>query len=123
MRTDTHPVFVDQPLFEWRGTRWCHMWSADLEALHDLAARIGLRREWFQQPPKANWLHYDVTVERRTVALRLGAVETDKYGAVEHVARLRGDLAKAQRILDLRVKLGLDPTGIVSARPVQMNLF
>ncbi|MCX7934071.1 MAG: DUF4031 domain-containing protein [Planctomycetota bacterium] len=55
------------------GHLWCHMWSDDLEALHLMAARIGLRREWFQN--RAGFPHYDLLPPRRAAALRLGAVE------------------------------------------------
>lgn len=74
------------------------MWSEDVEALHDMARRIGMRRSWFQEPPHAAWLHYDVTVERRVRAIALGALVTDRYGGLEHAARLRGDEATVLRI-------------------------
>lgn len=85
------------------------MWSTDIDALHEMARRIGMRREWFQGPPKANWFHYDVTVERRARAIRLGAVATDKYGAREHVARLAGDEETIARIARLRARAPATP--------------
>lgn len=46
-----------------------------LQALHDLAARIGLRREWFQAHPRHP--HYDLTASKRPAAIAAGAVEVD----------------------------------------------
>jgi hypothetical protein len=45
-----------------------------VEALHLMAAAIGLRRSWFQEPPKASTPHYDLVESKREAALRAGAV-------------------------------------------------
>lgn len=51
----------------------CHLTTdGPLDELHAFAARIGLRREWFQNHPLAP--HYDLTVGRRARALAEGAV-------------------------------------------------
>ena len=51
----------------------CHLTIVDepLENLHAFAARIGLKRAWFQDHPLAP--HYDLTPGRREAALRAGA--------------------------------------------------
>lgn len=55
---------------------WCHMVSdTSEEELHAFAARLGLKREWAQLRPKASAAHYDLTPRRRTLAVKLGAVE------------------------------------------------
>jgi hypothetical protein len=63
--------------------RWSHLTADTDEELHAFAARLGLRREWFQpntRRPEAN--HYDVTDALRDEAIRLGAVaETIRDGA------------------------------------------
>lgn len=46
----------------------------DLETLHKFAARIGMRKSWFQSPPKASWPHYDLNASKRGLAIRMGAV-------------------------------------------------
>lgn len=47
-----------------------HMMSdSDADELHKLAARIGMKREWFQKD------HYDVPIFRRAMAIQHGAVE------------------------------------------------
>lgn len=56
------------------GHRWCHLWcDGNVDALHALAARIGLRRAWFQD--KKDFPHYDLTPQRRAAAVKAGAVE------------------------------------------------
>lgn len=50
-----------------------HLWSPDRDALHALAQRAGLRREWFQDRPRL--YHYDaMTATKRAACLRAGAV-------------------------------------------------
>lgn len=51
----------------------CHLTvhGGDLEALHALAADVGMRRSWFQA---GRVPHYDLTALRRERALKLGAV-------------------------------------------------
>ena len=56
------------------GKASCHL-STDgpIEELHAFAARIGLKRAWFQDDPK--YPHYDLTPARRAAAVKAGAVE------------------------------------------------
>ena len=52
---------------------YCHMTvdDVDLQPLHDFAARLGLRREWFKEGTVP---HYSLSRSQRQQALRLGAV-------------------------------------------------
>ena len=62
-------VYVDDMRARFRGHIMCHM-IADAEAeLHDMAARIGIARRWYQGD------HYDVTLDHRSLAVTLGAAE------------------------------------------------
>lgn len=83
-------VYVDAAIHEWRGKRWAHLFSEDLDYLHEFAKRLGLLRGWFQKPPRASWPHYDVTAPKRLRALSLGAVEADRYQTVIIAYRLQG---------------------------------
>jgi hypothetical protein len=59
-----------------RYKRWSHMVSdVGEEELHAFAARLGLKRTWFQCRPKASAAHYDITPPKRALAVKLGAVE------------------------------------------------
>lgn len=97
-------VYVDQPMFLYRGQKYCHVWADNLDELHAAAQAAGLRREWFQQPPKASWEHYDCAPRIRANLIAAGAVETDKYGAAEFVARQEGDQRKLDQIARCRAK-------------------
>lgn len=59
--------------------RWSHLISdnPDLTELHDFAARIGLRRTWFQTGRHAYRPHYDVTDSKREAAIAAGATPID----------------------------------------------
>jgi len=59
----------------------CHMFTdeIDLSELHAIAARIGMRREWFQD--KAAAPHYDLRPDFRDAAIRAGAISVDRRRA------------------------------------------
>lgn len=71
------PVYVDSARIRAKLGRWPANWShlvADTEEeLHEFAAALGLRREWFQGHTRIP--HYDVTDEKRKEAIARGAVE------------------------------------------------
>lgn len=54
------------------GHRWSHLFTdqQDQTELHEMAARIGLKRSWHQGD------HYDVVPSKRAAAVKHGAVET-----------------------------------------------
>lgn len=63
----------------WRHLKSCHLFcDGDLQELHQFAARLGLKREWFQD--HASLPHYDLTERKRQRAILLGAasVGSDK---------------------------------------------
>jgi hypothetical protein len=67
-------VFVDEPIWEWRGRRWCHLTADTTPELHAFAARLGLLRQWFQSKPDRPWHdHYDLPEEIRVQAVACGA--------------------------------------------------
>jgi Protein of unknown function (DUF4031) len=69
--------------------RWSHLTVGpddDIGELHALAARIGLRRSWFQDKPWPR-AHYDVTESKRLAAIRAGAVPVTWLEAGRQMAR------------------------------------
>ena len=97
-------VYVDDVRFKFRRMVMCHMW-ADTEAeLHAMARRLGMKRAWFQTPPKASWRHYDISLTSKRRALDFGAVLTDRYGALEYCARQNGDTKTIDRIAAARAR-------------------
>lgn len=81
-------------------SRWSHLIADDQDELHAFAARLGLRRAWFQDPltktaaihpvpgsrAAENW-HYDLTVGKRAQAIRLGAQPITWREMVEVISR------------------------------------
>lgn len=65
-------ICVDEAIWPYRGSLYCHMMTdGELQELHDFAARLGLRRSWFQNKP--GHPHYDLSQGKRLQAIRLGA--------------------------------------------------
>jgi hypothetical protein len=95
-------VYVDDVAHPYRGMKMCHMWADTLEELLVMADRIGVARKWLQSPPKASWVHFDIALSKKKLALAAGAVLTDRFGPVEFLARLRGDRRKLDLIEYLR---------------------
>lgn len=79
-------VYVDDTRNPFGRMIMCHMWADTDEELHAFAEKIGLKREWFQQPPAANWKHYDISMTKRVQAVQAGAIEADRFAAVEALA-------------------------------------
>lgn len=84
-------VYVDNEQIEWRGKLWCHLVADTLDELHAFAARIGLRRSWFQA--QASFPHYDVTTDVRDRALRTGAIVSGKTQMLIAARKLKAELA------------------------------
>ena len=66
--------------------RWSHLTADTRAELHAFAARLGLRRSWFQDKPRGLW-HYDVTDSKRALAIKLGA-EQIEYGNLDDHGRV-----------------------------------
>lgn len=83
------PVYVD-PLIDygWKLGPSCHLTADTEEELHEFAAKIGMKREWFQ-PGDGDQPHYDLTKGKRIVAVKKGAIEIDRYQAVEKLRAYR----------------------------------
>lgn len=90
------PVYVDACRdWGWRLGCSCHMVADTEEELHELASKIGLKRQWFQS--KASTPHYDLTGSRRRIAVRLGAVELDDSDFTDLLKRLRRAAIEAKQ--------------------------
>ena len=95
-------VYVDDVRHPYAGMKMCHMWADSLDELLAMADCIGVARRWLQQPPKASWIHFDIALSKKALALKAGAILTDRYGPVEHVARLAGDTKKLEMVARCR---------------------
>jgi predicted kinase len=80
-------------------TAWCHMTTdGELEELHAFAARLGLRRAWFQHD------HYDLPPHGRAAAVALGAEEVSTGELLLRMSGPRGERARRR---------ALAPAGVV----------
>lgn len=78
-------VYVDDVRHTYGQMIMCHMWSDELDELLAMADQIGVARRWLQKPPRASWVHFDISLGKKRLAIEAGAVLTDKYGPIVHV--------------------------------------
>lgn len=97
-------VYVDTARNPFGRYRMCHMWADSLPELLAMADGIGVPRKWLQEPPRASWVHMDIAQSKRALAVKLGALETDRYGPVLHCARLAGNQAMIDMVERLRAR-------------------
>ena len=62
-------VYVDSMRAKFRNMVMCHMIADTAAEAHQMAARIGVARKWYQGD------HYDITMPKRALAVEAGAVE------------------------------------------------
>ena len=99
-------IYVDPIMdFGWRLGPSCHLtcdYGKEAE-LHDFAARIGMKRGWFQPWPKASINHYDLTVKRRAAAVKLGVIELDRKQAHAHMKKWQEDRRKSGNLTEFEL--------------------
>ena len=76
-------ICIDHPTLQSDGHRWAHLFDdeRDVDLLHAFAARIGLKREWFQGHKLLS--HYDVRASKIGLAIAAGARQVDWEFVVE----------------------------------------
>lgn len=79
-------VYVDTARNKYHRMVMCHLMADSLEELHAFAAQLGMKREWYQP---VSTPHYDLSLARRAMALKLGAVEIDNKKVVELIQKYR----------------------------------
>ena len=80
----------------------CHLWADTEEELLAMVDRIGVQRKWIQGHPtlsfgkhrKASWVHFDISLGKKEMAIAAGAVLTDRFGPSEFTWRQRLDHPK-----------------------------
>lgn len=89
-------VYVDPAAWPYRNMIMCHMFADTDDELLAMTDRIGVQRKWIQGHPtlslpkyrSASWVHFDIASTKRKLAIHYGAIEVDKWGPLEHTARL-----------------------------------
>lgn len=105
-------VFVDDVRHSFGRMIMCHMWATSDAELLTMADTIGVQRKWIQGHPvlsfgkhrNASWVHFDISAGKRALAIRHGAILTDKFGPLEHCALLAGDAEKLIQIWRCRTR-------------------
>lgn len=90
------PVYVDNAKHRLGQMICSHMWADTEEELLAMCDTIGFSRMWIQRPgmkpgpkkPVVRWLHCDVSQMMRARAIEAGAIQTDRNGPLEHIAKL-----------------------------------
>jgi hypothetical protein len=101
-------VYVDDVRHRFGKMVMCHLWADRVEELLEMVDTIGVQRKWIQGHPtlsfgkhrNASWVHFDIALSKKALALTAGAILTDRYGPVEHTAKLdiaSGDPARVAR--------------------------
>ena len=89
-------VYVDEMAVSLRNKNWpysqsCHLVADSVEELHYFAGRMRLKPSWFQDKPELP--HYDLTRGMRLVAVKLGAIEVNRYKISELMKMYRSKCA------------------------------
>ena len=71
------PTLVNK---NWKYPRGCHLVADTIAELHSFAACLGLKSSWFQNRTMP---HYDLTPNKRKLAVKIGAIEVDRKQFVE----------------------------------------
>jgi len=88
-------VYVDKAIYRVGRMIMCHMIADTPDELHAMAAKIGVDRRWFQEPPKASFWHYDIAKSKRGMAMAFGAIECERNSFVMAIRRIRSSGAFA----------------------------
>ena len=85
-------VYVDDMQARFGRMIMCHLWADTDAELLAMVDKIGVQRKWIQGHPtlshgkhrEASWVHFDISITKKEIALNHGAILTDKFGPVEH---------------------------------------
>lgn len=104
-----------------RHTHWCHLTADTEEELHAFAARLGLRRSWYQKksPTDYRW-HYDITPPKRAQAVRMGAQEVDRRFVGELMIQRREVREAAESGAEVGPRCGNNPNFRLSPEDQQV---
>jgi hypothetical protein len=81
-----YPDHAIKPGIRHLGNHWCHMaCDGNLNELHAFARQLGLRAGWFQDHRLVP--HYDLTPEKRILAVQFGAREISSGDLVRSLKR------------------------------------
>lgn len=96
-------MYVDHAFAYGEWGRWSgggHLQADTIDELHEFAARLGMRRAWFQSKPgRPENDHYDLTQAGRVRALQMGAIAEDRRaGTRRRQATRRAARRRSERL-------------------------
>jgi hypothetical protein len=80
------PVYVDNMRANYGRMKMCHMVADSMAELLAMADNIGVERKWFQPGSSP---HFDISLSKRALAIKNGAIEVDRRGLVDAIKRHR----------------------------------
>lgn len=87
-------VYVDDMQASYGRMVMCHMLADTDDELHIMADRIGVARRWHQKSGTPH-SHYDICKSKRAMAVKLGAIEIDRYKLVDIIKAKRAAMLAA----------------------------
>lgn len=102
-------VYVDDVRHRFGNMVMCHLWADSDEELLAMVDKIGVQRKWIQghkslsfgKHRNASWVHFDIALSKKALAIAAGAILTDKYGPVFHTSTLQITWGKANNRPDV----------------------
>ena len=82
------PIYIDKAENQLGRMKMSHMFADTIGELYFMAAKIGLRRSWFQNHKTP---HYDLCKSKKKLAIELGAIEIDNKKVVELIRKWKDD--------------------------------
>ncbi|MCZ7909349.1 DUF4031 domain-containing protein [Agrobacterium leguminum] len=90
-------VYVDDARHKFGNMVMCHLWADTDAELLAMVDKIGVQRKWIQghktlsfgKHRDASWVHFDIALSKKALAIAAGAILTDKFGPVVHTSRLQ----------------------------------
>ncbi len=84
-------VYVDKERHRFGRMIMCHMLADTLFELHAMALKIGMKPSWFQP---LSTPHYDLSLSRRALAIKHGAIEIGREKTVELIRKWRSEMSQ-----------------------------
>ncbi len=90
-------VYVDDVRHKFGNMVMCHLWADTEDELLTMVDRIGVQRKWIQghktlsfgRHRDASWVHFDISLSKKALAIAAGAILTDEFGPVVHTSNLK----------------------------------
>ncbi len=90
-------VYVDDVRHKFGNMVMCHLWADTDDELLAMVDKIGVQRKWIQghktlsfgKHREASWVHFDISLSKKALAIAAGAILTDEFGPVEHTSNLK----------------------------------